>query len=74
MDKAIEDLDAHERGEELGYRKTARILGVAESTLRRSYQEKCSTHASVRYGGHQRIRGLLEGSGTVTWYARSCLR
>jgi hypothetical protein len=37
MDKAIEDLQAREGGEELGYRNTARIFGVAESTLRRRH-------------------------------------
>jgi hypothetical protein len=35
VDKAIEGLQAREGGEELGYRSTARIFGVAESTLRR---------------------------------------
>jgi hypothetical protein len=33
MDKAIEDSQAREGGEEHGYRNTARIFGVAESTL-----------------------------------------
>jgi hypothetical protein len=28
----------------------------------------------VRYEGYWRIRGLLEGSGTVTWYAKDCPR
>jgi hypothetical protein len=37
MDKAIEDLEAREGGEELAYRKTVRIFGVAESSLRRRH-------------------------------------
>jgi hypothetical protein len=30
--------------------------------------------ASVRYKGYRRIRGLQEGSGTVTWYTKDCPR
>jgi hypothetical protein len=49
MDKAIEDLEAREGGEEPGYRKTARIFGVAESTLRRRHQGKCGTRAGASH-------------------------
>jgi hypothetical protein len=39
MNKAIEDLDAHEGGEELRHRKTARIFGVAELSLEKTSRE-----------------------------------
>jgi hypothetical protein len=39
MNKAIEDLDAHEGEKELGCRKTARIFGVAEPTLEKTSRE-----------------------------------
>jgi hypothetical protein len=47
MDEAIEDLEARKGGEELGYRKTAKIFGVDESTLRRRHQGKCATRAQA---------------------------
>jgi hypothetical protein len=49
MDKAIENLEACKGGEELGYRKTARIFGVAESTLGRRHQGKCGTRAGASH-------------------------
>jgi hypothetical protein len=49
MDKTIEHLEAREGGEELGYRKTAMVFGVAESTLRRRHQGKCGTHVGASH-------------------------
>jgi hypothetical protein len=49
MDKTTKDLDTREGGEELGYRKTARFFGVAESTLRRRHQGKRGTRARASH-------------------------
>ncbi|KAF1945564.1 hypothetical protein EJ02DRAFT_451285, partial [Clathrospora elynae] len=47
MDKAIEDLESWEEGEQLGYSKVAEKFDIDESTLRRRHQGKCSTRAEA---------------------------